>query len=973
MKQPGDRIDRYVVEALLGRGGMGEVYEARDTRLGRRVALKVLPPEAGADAIQRMVREARAAAAFQHPNVVTIYDVGEVGDSAYIAMELIRGRPLRAFVGDAAVPMPRRLRWLADVARALAAAHGAGLVHRDVKPDNVIVRDDGGIKVVDFGIARRQSTDVDPSAPTASPGEALATLTERGVVVGTPRYSAPEQLRNEDLDGRADQFAWGVMAYELCTGRYPFRGTDSVSLLLAIVNDEPEPPAAAAPELPPEVASIVGRTLSKKAAGRFATMDAVADAVEPFAEAATGTSPTRVQRDGAPTRKASLVARIARRTGRVLFWVLASIGGLIVGLIVFGVVAAKLSGKTGNASIHFGADDKADAAVAGRIAGLGCRDARLEGARPGAKPDDLARAIGVGACARLATEVGVDWKVARSPDVLDVAAKLADGSAEITLAVAGASATGKGPTPIEAIVAATRELAPRLSPPPLSPEQIREWGAGDEAGARRIERVWRRMVLNIDPDVDKSVRDLVASDPDSPWPHLFASLTGLTGSDAAKAARDRATALLDRLPPSRKAGLAGLLRVLDSYAERKEGMRLMRDAYTQSPDDADIAGLFAAVAVGGSPDEAFAVVDRLAQRFPTRSIVPLRNAIVAALHEDRERDARFLKVLQETLPETKAWDVSIQHLVVGGRFDEARAAVEFGRALGMASESTSRVELDVVAVGLELAALQPAVARDRARPMLADPRPSVSTFAAQATLVSYLLECRIADADATTLHEIERQRGIQSQLVALDMLVRALERDRWLGRPAPAPTTFDWADAAVRDAREVSPAGRARFRGELALARWRRDPARRREAEQVLADVDGSAEAQAAGDREVFERIRVSTVALARALKGDAEAVQRWQDTTRAPTAARRRSAFDAALALEARGKRDEAEAAYRMAATPADVVNDGFGYLAARVRLARLLRARGAVADADAEDAAVGPALAHADPGVVAALLAAK
>src|SRR5262249_6213458 len=139
MKKSGDRVDRYIIEALLGRGGMGEVYDALDTRLGRRVALKLIQGDGEPQKNQRMMREARAAAAFEHPNAVVIYDVGEIDGSPFIAMELVRGRPLRAFVGDANVPIGRRLRWLVDTGRALAAAHRAGLVHRDVKPDNVMV------------------------------------------------------------------------------------------------------------------------------------------------------------------------------------------------------------------------------------------------------------------------------------------------------------------------------------------------------------------------------------------------------------------------------------------------------------------------------------------------------------------------------------------------------------------------------------------------------------------------------------------------------------------------------------------------------------------------------------------------------------------------------------------------------------------------------------------------------------------
>jgi serine/threonine protein kinase len=194
-------FDRYTIEQPLGEGGMGVVYRARDDRLGRRVALKVLRLDAGATpeartlASARLVREARAAAALDHPNAVSIFDVGEHDGAPFIAMELVAGRSLRAAMGDASVTTQEKLQWLADVARALDAAHRAGIVHRDVKPENVMVRTDGIVKVLDFGIARRSATAVDPTASTQA--SALHTVTAHGTLIGTPEYMAPEQIKGD--------------------------------------------------------------------------------------------------------------------------------------------------------------------------------------------------------------------------------------------------------------------------------------------------------------------------------------------------------------------------------------------------------------------------------------------------------------------------------------------------------------------------------------------------------------------------------------------------------------------------------------------------------------------------------------------------------------------------------------------------------------------------------------------------------
>jgi hypothetical protein len=221
-----------------------------------------------------MMREARAAAAFTHPNVVAIHDVGEVDGAPYITMELVSGRSLREFVTSEKPGLTERLGWLKSIAHGLAAAHRAELVHRDIKPDNVMVTPEGAVKILDFGIARRseQETPIDSDAPTAT--ARLASLTGEGVMVGTPQYMAPEQLQALPLDGRADQFAWGVLAWELLTGATPWGAHKNGAQLIAAVLSMPLVPLRnLVPALPAHVSDAVGRALAKEREKRFPTMD----------------------------------------------------------------------------------------------------------------------------------------------------------------------------------------------------------------------------------------------------------------------------------------------------------------------------------------------------------------------------------------------------------------------------------------------------------------------------------------------------------------------------------------------------------------------------------------------------------------------------------------------------------------------------------------------------------------------------
>jgi eukaryotic-like serine/threonine-protein kinase len=297
MLKPGDHIDRFRIEEPLGEGGMGRVFRAYDERLDRRVAIKVLVRDEDPDARTRLVREARAVAQLDHPNVVAVYDVGEVEGSPYIAMELVQGRSLRSIVGDAIVSPTERMRYLVEVARALGAAHDAGLVHRDVKPENVIIRSDGRVKVLDFGIARRQRPAGDASAPTEA---SLSTLTADGVKAGTPTYMAPEQIRGDKLDGRCDQFAWGVTAYEVFVGKPPWTGNDPLAVIASIMSEEPPPPPSIA-MMPHPFAGIVRRALQKRADDRFPTMHLLVAAIESASAPAQAGAPFSAPPSSLPT------------------------------------------------------------------------------------------------------------------------------------------------------------------------------------------------------------------------------------------------------------------------------------------------------------------------------------------------------------------------------------------------------------------------------------------------------------------------------------------------------------------------------------------------------------------------------------------------------------------------------------------------------------------------------------------------
>jgi len=273
----GRQVDHYRILSLLGAGGMGEVYLAEDMQLGRKVALKLLPGEFTRDRerLYRFEREARAASALNHPNIITIFEIGEVNDIHFIATEFIDGQTLRQRMRSAPVKLSDALDAAMQVASALATAHQAGIVHRDIKPENVMVRPDGIVKVLDFGLAKLI---VQPSAEStvAADGETLIgeqIKTDPGKMMGTARYMSPEQIRGQEVDGRSDIFSLGVVLYELAAGYAPFGGATPGEVMAAILTRDPPPLTRYSREAPAELERMVSKAMAKERAARYQVVE----------------------------------------------------------------------------------------------------------------------------------------------------------------------------------------------------------------------------------------------------------------------------------------------------------------------------------------------------------------------------------------------------------------------------------------------------------------------------------------------------------------------------------------------------------------------------------------------------------------------------------------------------------------------------------------------------------------------------
>src|SRR5574341_927139 len=327
---PGIRLGHYEILSPLGAGGMGEVYRAKDTRLDREVAIKLLPAEFAKDAdrLKRFEQEARATSALNHPNILTVHDIGaapaENGGAPYIVAELLDGEELRAQLNGSPIPQRKVVDYARQIADGLSAAHAKGIVHRDLKPENLFVTTDGRVKILDFGLAKLRPQQ---TMNAGSDVETQRRITDPGAVMGTVGYMSPEQVRGQEADHRADIFSFGVILYEMLSGHRAFSGDSAIEVMNAILKEEPPELGESNAKISPALDKIVRRCLEKKPEHRFQTASDLGFALGTL----TTPSGARLDTTTAVTESASVSA--ARWFGNARLWMITTAVLLLVSLL----------------------------------------------------------------------------------------------------------------------------------------------------------------------------------------------------------------------------------------------------------------------------------------------------------------------------------------------------------------------------------------------------------------------------------------------------------------------------------------------------------------------------------------------------------------------------------------------------------------------------------------------------------------
>src|SRR6266705_2863832 len=287
----GTKLGPYEILALLGAGGMGEVYRARDSRLRREVAVKILPPSFAQDGdrLRRFEQEARVVGALNHPNILAIYDTGTHNGFPYLVSELLEGQSLRQHMEGSSLPQRKAIDYGLQIAKGLAAAHEKGIVHRDIKPDNVFITDDGRVKILDFGLAKLTAID---GAQSQTEVPTRKVNTDPGTVMGTMGYMSPEQLKGQPADHRSDIFSFGAILYEMLSGKRAFRGDSMAETMSAILREDPPDLSESNKTVSPALERVVRHCLEKNPDERFHSARDLAFAIESLSGTATSSGQT---------------------------------------------------------------------------------------------------------------------------------------------------------------------------------------------------------------------------------------------------------------------------------------------------------------------------------------------------------------------------------------------------------------------------------------------------------------------------------------------------------------------------------------------------------------------------------------------------------------------------------------------------------------------------------------------------------
>src|SRR5208283_2792403 len=339
----GTKLGPYEILSPLGAGGMGEVYRARDARLNRDVAIKILPASFSTDPdrLQRFAQESRAAAALNHPNILSIYDIGEadIGQdhgAPYVVSELLESETLRGRLRNGPLASRKAIDYAQQIARGLAAAHEKGIVHRDLKPENIFITNDGRAKILDFGLAKFTRPELDNSGE--APTQQIAT--DAGTVMGTVGYMAPEQVRGKAADARADIFAFGAILYEMLSGKRAFHGDSPVDTMSAILKEDPPELSETNRNVSPALERIVRHCLEKNPAERFQSARDVAFNLEALTDISTS------------SRSGAQVVRLEEESAKARRWLLPVLGGLLLLASWAGIYGLARRGAAANPTFH---------------------------------------------------------------------------------------------------------------------------------------------------------------------------------------------------------------------------------------------------------------------------------------------------------------------------------------------------------------------------------------------------------------------------------------------------------------------------------------------------------------------------------------------------------------------------------------------------------------------------------------------